>query len=112
MTNLPDALILVESALDRLSAALATGQADAVLAAEEPLANAVQRLSTCPRPTLADRDRVRTGVRAVRLALAQCQRLGRNSAALEQLLTFNSAYGATGVHAHANARGGTLQART
>ena len=111
MTNLPDALILVESALERLSAAMATGQADAVLAAEEPLGEAVRLLSACPKPAAEDRDRVRNGVRSVRIALAQCQRLGRTSAALEQLLTFGSVYGATGVHAAANHRG-TLHART
>lgn len=96
MTTLPDALIDVEAALERLSAAMVTGQADAVLSAEEPLAAAIRRLVTCPAPSGADRTAVYQGIRNVRLALMKCQLLGRSSAALEQALTAEPAYSATG----------------
>ncbi len=111
MTAPPDALAAVEIALDRLSAAMATGRPDAVLAAEEPLAAAIRRLVTCPRPTSADRARVHDGVRAVRVALMKCRLLGRASAALEQALALHPAYTATGSRARTSIPA-TLESRT
>jgi hypothetical protein len=86
MTTSADALRATAAAIDALADALASGSPDRVLAAEEPLAHALQRL-TAVRPAAGeDRVGVRQGARAVRLAIGRCERLGRVSADLERVL--------------------------
>jgi hypothetical protein len=112
MTTLPDALTAVESALEGLSVAMSTGQPDAVLSAEEPLAEAVRHLLAAPPPgSEDDRDRAIAAIRAVRLALLKCQLLGRASAGLQHVVAPQSAYTTNGYGAPA--RGPvTLEARS
>ena len=93
MTTSADALRSVADALDALAEALASGRPDRVLAAEEPLAHAVRQLRTVPPPGPADRPRVRVAARAVRLAIARCERIGRVSADIERLMRGESGYG-------------------
>ena len=93
MTTSADALRTVADALDALAEALASGSPDRVLAAEEPLAHAVRQLTTVPPPIPTDRPRVRVAARAVRLAIARCDRLGRVSADIERLMRGQPAYG-------------------
>jgi hypothetical protein len=111
MTAPPDALTAVAIALERLSAAMATGRFDAVLAAEEPLAEALRRLMSCPAPGGADRALVIDGVRGVRTALLKCQLLGRASASLAQAMAPHSPYTVRGHRGPSNMPA-TLQSRT
>ena len=96
MATIPDALAALEVALADLAAALTTGRPEAVLAAEGPLASAVQALVVAPRDPDLDPDRIRAAVRAARIALITCQLLGRASGALEQVVVPQPAYTASG----------------
>ncbi len=96
MTTVPEALASLETALNGLLAALESGRADVVLAAEEPLAAAVRQLvETAGQPDF-DRARVRTVLERVRLALARAQLLGAASAHYIQVVVPNASYGAQG----------------
>src|SRR5215471_14212344 len=96
MTSLPDALIALESALEQVSAAMATGSPDSVLAAEESLGVAVRQLVAAAVPAGADRSKLAAGIRTVRQAMAKCQRLGRVSASCLQAITADQPYTASG----------------
>jgi hypothetical protein len=85
MTHLTDACAAVTSALEGLSAAMATGRPEAVLAAEEPLALAARQLQSCLSTPGIDRARASVAVRDVRMALQVCQALGRAAASLVEL---------------------------
>ena len=96
MTTQPDSLALLNTALERLSAALVTGRPDAVLAAEESLGGAVRQLAA-RRPIAGEdpRQLVDT-IRALRDAVSLCERLGRASASLIQATIAGGPYAANG----------------
>jgi len=110
MAPLTDACADLACALDRLSAALATGRPDAVLAAEEPLAHAVRRLRSCAAPRLDDGEAA-AGVRSVRVALAACLALGRATATLAQAANQYMPYTANGQPMPPSVRA-TVESRT
>ena len=67
----------LREALERMAAAMTTADLDALLEAEGALEAALHRLAALPETlTLADRDVVRAEVRAARLTLQRCRRLG------------------------------------
>ena len=78
-TTLLDALIDVQSALEGLARALTTGNSDAVLAAEEPLASAVATLVTRPTPAAADIPHLVQAINGVRSAVLRCEALGQSA---------------------------------
>jgi len=97
MAHLTDACTNAARALEDLSAAMATGRPDAVLAAEEPLADAVrQLLRACTSLPVEDRALAAASVRSVRVALLKCRALGRTSAALVQAASQFAPYTASG----------------
>lgn len=88
-TTAPDVAAAVEltaglrSALDQLAAALAAGDAEAVLAAEPALQAAVSRRFGAPVPVTGDaRDRMVHDLACARAALARCRALGAGAAAV------------------------------
>jgi hypothetical protein len=99
MTTQPDPLPVLtglNQALERLTAALVAGRPDAVLAAEESLGTAVRQLAAL-RPTAdADPAQLVDSIRAIRVAVFLCQRLGRASAALIQATASAGPYAANG----------------
>ena len=86
MTTLIESLRTVAAALDALADALASGRPDRVLAAEPALATAVSRLRVVRPFSGEDRLALRGELRALRAALARCERMGRTSGALERLV--------------------------
>src|SRR4051812_22527826 len=102
MTPQPDSLPLLtvlaalHGALERLTAALVTGQPDPVLAADESLGAAVRQLAGRKRLPAEDRGQLVDAIRAIRVAVGVSQRLGRASAALMQATVQSAAYAADG----------------
>ena len=86
MTNRLDALTRVQLALAHVADALASGEADAVLAAEAPLADAAHQLASLARtPNPSDgvtTAALRRAVLETRVALGRCERLGGSMAAV------------------------------
>jgi hypothetical protein len=83
------------SALEGLAASLESGQPDLVLAAEAPVATAVQALTTTDLDMLARRPDLRAAVMNVRLAMVRCQTLGNAAAAVAGAVV-PADYGASG----------------
>jgi hypothetical protein len=96
MTAQPDSLQLVQEALDGLTAALVTGRPDAVLAAEEALGAAARQLASYRPAADADLSVIADKLRALRVAVLLCERLGRASAALIQATVSAGPYAANG----------------
>ena len=95
MTNRLDALARVQVALDDLADALASGRADAVLAAETPLAEATRQLAILT-PSSEDgvtRAALRRRVLDTRASLARCHRLGSSMSAVASALFPQPVYG-------------------
>jgi hypothetical protein len=111
MTPQPDPLALTTSALEHLRAALVTGQPDAVLAAEESLGVAVRQLSARRPMAGEDRRQLVDAIRAARVAMSVCERLGRASASLMQVTVASGPYAANGHMALATVPG-TVVSRT
>lgn len=94
MTTLAESLTLLTSSLDALSEALASGQPDAVLSAEAPLAAALARVAAAMQESSpVDRARVRALVRDARIALLRCRALGQSAEQLARVLLAEPAYG-------------------
>ena len=93
---MPAAIEHVRIALDDLASALATGQPDAVLAAEAPLATAVSGLKSLDLAALATDPAAQKALLDVRLSLARCRSLGRASADLQRVMFPQAAYGPAG----------------
>ncbi len=113
MTAAPDVLHRVNSALEGLAAALESGDPDAVLAAEVPLATAVSGLSalpatieTTPSPELA------LALLNTRLAVTRCLTLGRSSADLLAVVASAPGYGPAGRSGRRAQRTSTLESRS
>jgi hypothetical protein len=111
MTPQSDPLALLITALERLTAALVTGQPDAVLAAEESLGAAVRQLSTWRPVAGEDRRQLVDTIGAIRVAVSLCERLGRASASLMQATVQSGPYAANGHLAQAIVPG-TVVSRT
>jgi hypothetical protein len=90
-----DPLFELQAALDGLAAALTSGDPDAVLAAEAPLAIAAARLTALdgrPDGTAAE---LRTRLQDIHRSVGRCRRLGGASADLLALFTATE-YGPAG----------------
>jgi hypothetical protein len=93
MTPTADAFTAVESALRNLARALATGDADQVLAAESPLQVATAGLADLRlNPAPLDAARVRQAWRAILMAVLECQALGASADVLRRVLVPETAY--------------------
>ena len=101
MTTQPDSptllpvLALLNEALGRLTSALVTGEPDAVLAAEESLGAAVRQAAARRPKAGEDLRQLLETIRAIRIAVLTCERLGRTSAALMQAMS-SGPYAANG----------------
>src|SRR5262245_21656376 len=74
-----DAIEKVHTALRGLERALESGQPDAVLAAEQPLAEATSALGAIERAAVTDPIGLRARLLEARLALQRCRALGEAS---------------------------------
>lgn len=84
MSTIPDLLTELQTALERLTLALTTGRPDAVLAAEGPVADALQKLKSIdPRLLTESRNEIAPRVLAVRQAIGSARRLGAASARIQ-----------------------------
>ena len=93
MTQTADAFTAVESALRNLATALATGDADQVLAAEGPLQIATAGLAAVRlSPVPPDAARVRQAWRSILMAVLECQALGASAEVLRRVLVPDTAY--------------------
>jgi len=95
VTPRSDALDRLSAALDGLAASLESGRPDLVLAAEAPVASAVDALNTSDLKELARRPDLRAAVMNVRLAMMRCQTLGSAAASVAAAVVPTD-YGATG----------------
>ena len=86
-SNSPDVLERLTLALDGLCRSLETGRPDAVLAAEEPLADATAAFRAADLAQLARRPDIRMAMTQIRLAMDRCRTLGATAAGLAELLT-------------------------
>ena len=113
MTSPADCVDRLRIALDRLAGALASGDPDAVLACELPVADALRGLrGTARTVTAGEADRVRSLVSDARAALLRCRRLGETVVAIAAA-TANApqGYGRLGTPVPARART-TVTSRT
>jgi hypothetical protein len=106
-----DVLDRLTVALDGLSLSLQSGQPDAVLAAEAPLAAAVSALIISDLAALAARPDARVAIMNVRLAMDRCRTLGAASAAVAAALAPTD-YGARGRLLDASPLPPTVASRT
>ena len=96
MTTTPDVLPQLNAALDGLSLALQSGDPDAVLAAELPLAAAVHALAQLDRSSIVPSPALAVTLLETRRAVERCVRLGQTSADLLSILTNQVTYGPEG----------------
>jgi hypothetical protein len=95
MTTTPttlDALTSLNAALTDLAAALASGDTAGVLAAEAPIASALERMATAMPTPAADRAQLVAAVQRTRLTLVRCQALGASIADLADALAPRATY--------------------
>lgn len=111
MTPNSDVLDRLTAALEGLALGLEAGSAEAVLAAEGPLAAAASALAAADLDRLSRRPDLRVAVMNVRLALKRCQTLGASAASLASVYA-PSAYGASGHQLSLASVRPTLNART
>lgn len=111
MQKKADALTRLTLALDGLASAMETGQPDAVLAAEAPLATAVSALRQADLRALAATPDARNTVLAVRLAVARCRTLGHASGMLAAVVG-GQGYGPSGQRLQPKAPAATVISRT
>jgi hypothetical protein len=109
----PEVLHRVNSALDGLASALESGDPDAVLAAEVPLATAVTALASLPAMIGATSSpELALALLNTRLAVSRCLALGRSSSDLLAVVTSTPGYGPAGrVHRRAE-RSSTVESRS
>jgi hypothetical protein len=111
VANASDILLRLNAALDGLSSALESGDAGEVLAAEVPLATAVESLTrldlsgTGPAPELA------LALLNTRLAVDRCNALGQTGSDLLAIISGQTSYGRGG-RSVAPQRSTTLEARS
>jgi hypothetical protein len=98
-TTLLENLTRLQAALDHLARALTSGDAEAVLGAEEPLASAVSALGLIRRRDVesSDRDQVRRAIAALTASLRRCESLGRTVQAIGLAMAPDLSYGPRGL---------------
>lgn len=96
MTTAPDALQRLHHALDRLAGALASGDPARVLAAEEPLAEAVRGLDAGVSVTGVASSDLARAVGELRVLVGRCRALGALSNDLLTTISPAVAYGPAG----------------
>jgi hypothetical protein len=96
-TTLLEALERVREALDELARALASGDASAVLAAEEPVGSAVAALSAAKPATGNDKPGLSPAIHSVRAAMTRCEALGRTADDFLRAVFPQPAYGRRGL---------------
>ena len=93
MTTLAESLLHLTASLDGLSSELVSGQPDAVLSAEAPLAAALAAVAAAMHESSpADRVSTRALVREARIALLRCRALGRSAEQLARVLLPEPSY--------------------
>jgi hypothetical protein len=113
MTTRTDVLTDLHEALGGLEAAMTSGRADRVLAAEGPLATATANLvSLASRPDGVDRHELRRIVLEARLAMARSHTLGTAAAALATAMFPQQGYGPRGLQPFRAWLPSTLATRT
>jgi hypothetical protein len=98
VTTVPDILVQLNVALDGLSAAMQSGDPEAVLAAEVPLSAAARAVAAIDPATVAPSASLAAALLEVRCAVERCIHLGRTSGDLLAIVTGQSSYGPTGRH--------------
>jgi hypothetical protein len=93
MTTSLDALTRLNSALRDLAHALAAGDAPAVLAAEAPIAAALEVVAHASPTPPDDRARLIEEVQSTRLTLARCRALGASIVDLAEAMAPRATYG-------------------
>lgn len=96
-TTLLDAVTRLQAALDSLAAALAAGEPDAVLAAEEPVAAAVSSLTAFRRRDADRAPGLAEALARVRAAMQRCEALGESAAQLSLAVFGTSTYDRRGL---------------
>ena len=96
MSPVPDVFIALIDALDGFAAALESGRADQVLAAEEPLALAATRLRGADRTALATHPDLGRQIEHIHHRLARCRALGTTPGDLLALMA-PATYGPRGL---------------
>jgi hypothetical protein len=107
----PDALDRLTLALDGLARGLERGTPDAVLAAEEPLADATAALRAADLTQLARRPDIRFAMLQVRLAMSRCRTLGATAQDLAAVISPGD-YGPSGLQRRPRAVARTMGTRT
>ena len=97
MSTEAEVLSRLTAALEGLASALASGDAEAVLAAEAPVGTAVSALRLAPLRAISQSPSARRAILDARLALARCRTLGHASSRLTAIVTSNG-YGPSGRH--------------
>jgi hypothetical protein len=111
VTPAPDALTGLVVALDDFARALETGDAAAVLAAEETLAAAVSALRSANLAPIAQSPSVRARIDDVRLAIGRCKALGYAASDLAAIMA-PPGYSPKGLRLPSVAHATTVAART
>jgi hypothetical protein len=96
-TSLLDGVTRLQAALDSLARALAAGDGQAVLAAEEPIASAVTALASFPSPAAQSVPGLPSAIAAVRAAVHRCQVLGEAASQFSQAVLGEATYGRRGL---------------
>ena len=110
MTPAPDALTVLIEALDGFGAALETGRAEAVLAAEERLAAAVSGIRTADLALVSRDSRTRGRIEEARHKLTRCRAMGAAASGLSMLMGM-PAYGPKGLQPVAPVSAATMASR-
>ena len=111
MPNL-DAIQQLQAALDSLASALESGQPDAVLAAELPLAAAVGSFSGLDKASLARDPETPSALLDLRLAVARCRAMARAASDLGTVVHGHASYGRTGARPMRFGRSSTVASLT
>jgi hypothetical protein len=110
VTPAPDALTVLIEALDGFAAALETGRADTVLAAEELLAAAVSGIRTADLALICRNPQTRGRLDEARHKLTRCRAMGAAASGLMAVMG-TPVYGPRGLHPLATTPAPTLASR-
>jgi hypothetical protein len=108
----PDAIQQLQAALDTLASALESGQPDAVLAAELPLAAAAGAFSGLDKANLARNPQAPSALLDLRLAVARCRAMARAASDLGTVVQGHAAYSRSGARPMRLARSFTVASLT
>ena len=110
-SDAPDVLNRVHEALHGLAAALESGDPEAVLGAEVPLATGVAALARLTRSSVPHSPAIAQAVLTTRLAVGRCLALGQVSSELLAIVAGGPGYDPAGRHPRP-ARTSTLESRS